>query len=59
MKPGDESGRSVRVSVTIPKTDHEDLERIARDKRVSLAWVIRDAVDSYLAQRSPLFRGRR
>ena len=30
------------------------LERIARDKKVSLAWVVRDAMDMYLAEKWPL-----
>lgn len=38
-----------RLSISIPKEDKEALERIATVKRVSLAWVIRDAVTQYLA----------
>ena len=30
------------------------LERIAAEHRVSLAWVVRDAVDGYLKARWPL-----
>jgi len=29
---------------------------IARRKRVSIAWVIRDAVDKYLSAEAPLFQ---
>lgn len=37
-----------RLSISVPKEDKEALERIAETKRVSLAWVIRDAVTQYL-----------
>jgi len=38
-----------RLSISFPKGDKEALERIATGKRVSLAWVIRDAVTQYLS----------
>jgi hypothetical protein len=34
------------------------LDRIAREKKVSLAWVLRDAAEKYLSDKWPLF-GRR
>lgn len=37
-----------RLSISVPKEDKEALDRIAKSKRVSLAWVIRDAVSQYL-----------
>jgi len=37
-----------RLSISVPKGHKEALERIATVKRVSLAWVIRDAVTQYL-----------
>jgi len=37
-----------RLSISLPKEDKQALERIAESKRVSLAWVIRDAVTQYL-----------
>lgn len=37
-----------RLSISVPKEDKKALERIAEEKRVSLAWVIRDAVTQYL-----------
>jgi hypothetical protein len=43
------SGESVaRLSVSIPIEDKAALEKIAVEKRVSLAWVMRDAVIKYL-----------
>jgi predicted transcriptional regulator len=44
-----------RVSVTLPPEVHETLERIAREKKVSLAWVMRDAAEQYIANKWPLF----
>ena len=49
----------VRVSVSLDADDYADLKVIARDKRVSLAWVVRDAVADYLDARNPLFPRKR
>jgi hypothetical protein len=38
-----------RISLMIGGDDRASLERIANEKRVSLAWVVRDAVTRYLA----------
>jgi ribbon-helix-helix CopG family protein len=43
------------LSVSIAESDHHELELIAAEKKVSVAWVIRDAVELYLAERNPLF----
>ena len=43
-----------RPTISFPPDMHDALERIARDKKVSLAWVVRDAVDAYLAEKWPL-----
>ena len=48
--------RSPRLSVTIPIETYDSLERIARKKKVSLAWVVRDAADRYVSDELPLFR---
>ncbi|WP_154717073.1 ribbon-helix-helix domain-containing protein [Sterolibacterium denitrificans] len=45
----------VRVSVSLPRGLHTELEQIAREKKVSLAWVIRDAAEKYVADQWPLF----
>lgn len=47
--------RSVRVSISFDAADYAEIKDIARDKRVSTAWVVRDAVTSYLNARAPLF----
>lgn len=49
--------RTVRASVSFPEDQYAELERIAQDQRVSLAWVVRDAVQTYLVQRWPLLKG--
>lgn len=42
-------GESVaRLSISIPTEDKLALEKIAAEKKVSLAWVLRDAVSNYL-----------
>jgi len=49
--------RTVRASVSFPEEQYAELERIALDQRVSLAWVVREAVQSYLVTRWPLLEG--
>ena len=51
--------QSVRTTVSIPVDDHAELERISEKKKVSVAWVVRDAVDRYLNVEAPLFRRER
>ena len=46
----------MRASVSFPEDQYAELERIALDQRVSLAWVVREAVQSYLATRWPLLK---
>ena len=40
----------VRASISFPIEDYEKLEQTAVNKRVSLAWVVREAVREYLAE---------
>jgi len=42
-------GEAERISLMISADDRASLECIANEKRVSLAWVVRDAVSRYLA----------
>ena len=37
-----------RASVTFPADLYAELERIAEEKKVSVAWVVRDAVEKYV-----------
>lgn len=45
-----------RVSVSLTDDQHEFLSGLAERKRVSLAWVIRDAIERLIAEESPLFK---
>jgi hypothetical protein len=47
-----------RVSVSLTEDQHEFLTALAERKRVSLAWVVRDAIEQLIAQQSPLFSGK-
>lgn len=40
-----------RLSLSISSEDKAKLEKIATQKKVSLAWVLRDAVSEYLKKR--------
>jgi len=46
--------RTVRASISFPEEQYEVLERIAAENKVSLAWVVRDAIDGYLKSKWPL-----
>ena len=45
--------RKRRITFMLDEVDIAELEVIALDHRVSLAWVIRDAVKLYLSDRAP------
>ncbi|MDL5047297.1 CopG family transcriptional regulator [Oscillatoria amoena NRMC-F 0135] len=46
---------SVRASVSFPPELYQTLEEIAKQKKVSLAWVVRDAAEQYVTGKWPLF----
>lgn len=46
---------AVRASISFPPDVYETLEAIAKEKKVSLAWVVREATEKYIADRWPLF----
>ena len=48
--------KTVRTSVTVSEGDYLEIEAIAERKKVSVAWVIRDAVEQYLTREFPMFR---
>lgn len=54
-----ESEPTTRTSVTFPAEIYSSLEIIARQKKVSMAWVIRDAAEKYVSEHWPLFSGTR
>lgn len=44
-----------RASVSFPNNVYAELERLAAAKKVSLAWVVREAAERYVAEQWPLF----
>ena len=46
---------AVRASISFPPEIYETLEIIAREKKVSLAWVVREAAEIYIQNKWPLF----
>lgn len=46
--------RTVRASISFPEEQYQVLEKIAAENKVSLAWVVRDAIDGYLKSKWPL-----
>lgn len=46
--------RTVRASISFPEDQYQILEQIAAVNKVSLAWVVRDAIDGYLKSKWPL-----
>lgn len=44
-----------RASVTYPPELYRYLEQIAKQKKVSVAWVVRDATEKYVSDQWPLF----
>lgn len=62
-KPGSDkkmkvqSTAQVRATISFPPNVYETLEVIAKEKKVSLAWVVRDATEKYIEDRWPLLKG--
>ena len=44
----------VRASISFPPDVYETLESIARENKVSLAWVVREAAEQYIGSKWPL-----
>lgn len=51
-----DASKCVRMSVSLPRDLHDILARLADRKRVSVAWVIRDAAEKYVGDQWPLFK---
>lgn len=51
----DRDSDNVRTSVILPVSTHAELERLAKKHDRSIAWVIRQAVTTYLDHEHPLF----
>jgi len=43
---------AVRASISFPPALYETLEDIAKQKKVSLAWVVRDAAEKYVTDQA-------
>jgi metal-responsive CopG/Arc/MetJ family transcriptional regulator len=46
-----QSSSAVRASISFPPDLYETLEKLAKQKKVSLAWVVRDAAERYVTDR--------
>lgn len=57
-KPMTAEGGSVRATISFPPELYQTLEEIAGQKKVSLAWVVREAAVQYIADKWPLFKGK-
>jgi predicted DNA-binding protein len=54
-KPGASAGPSIRTTASVPRETYRILESLAAQKKVSVAWVIRDAIERYVSDQWPLF----
>jgi hypothetical protein len=58
MKRAKRSGKgtnmesTVRASTSFPPDIYEPIEALTKQKKVSLAWVVRDAAEKYVADRT-------
>jgi hypothetical protein len=57
-KPPPVEGASVRATISFPSDMYQTLEEIAGQKKVSLAWVVREAAEQYITDKWPLFKGK-
>ncbi|MBE2203933.1 MAG: CopG family transcriptional regulator [Chthoniobacterales bacterium] len=37
-----------RITVTLPPSDYSEVRRMAKEKKVSASWIVRDAVEKYI-----------
>ncbi len=47
-------GPQSRASITFPPEVYKTIEDLARKKKVSIAWIVREAVEKYVADQWPL-----
>ena len=47
-----QSAPAVRASISFPPDLYQTLEDIAKRKKVSLAWIVRDAAEKYVADQT-------
>lgn len=58
-RPATGKPRAVRASVSLHPDVYRTLKSLAKQKKVSTAWIIRDAIETYLAEQWPLLEKRR
>ena len=46
--------KAPRQSVTFTPQIYAELERLSKEKKVSIAWVVREATEKYIAEQAPL-----
>jgi hypothetical protein len=46
---GSDPEKVTRITVTLPQENYEPVVRMAKNKKVSTSWIVRDAVEKYLA----------
>ena len=52
-----QSASFVRASISFPPGIYQSLETLAKQKKVSLAWVVREAAEKYIEDKWPLLKG--
>lgn len=50
------SKAQTRVTVSFPPKVYETLDKIAKQNKVSFAWVVREAAERYIGEKWPLFK---
>jgi predicted DNA-binding protein len=50
-----QTSAAIRASISFPPDIYETLDSIAKQKKVSLAWVVREAAEQYIGEKWPLF----
>ena len=51
-------GKTLRASVTFPRELYATVEQIAKEKKVSVAWIVREATEKYVSDKWPSFANR-
>jgi metal-responsive CopG/Arc/MetJ family transcriptional regulator len=56
-RTGNQSG-TIRTSVSLPVDLSQTIDAIAKKKKVSRAWIVRDALESYIREKWPLLESK-
>ena len=51
QRPISNSEQTVRISISISKEIYLELENISSEKKVSIAWVVRESIEKYLKEK--------